>query len=177
MSKSKVQKVAIVSGVEERLGRMQGAVLADFTGLKMAAIESLRNEARASDCEYLVVKKTLYGRAASAASVPTDDATMTSAMSVLFGFSDPIAPARIAKTFTKANEAFKVLGGLLREGGVVRSLTFAEVKVLGDLPSRDVLIAQAVGSIAAPLRGFVGALQGNLRNLLGVLGAIQKTKS
>lgn len=176
MAKTKEQKSGAVISIADRFQRMQGAVLADFTGVRIHALEGLRREARKNSCEYLVVKKTLYRRAAAAHNVPADGADTSSALSVLFGFADPVSPARIAKTFARTHETFRVVGGLLREDAAIRTLSRAECLQLGDLPSREELVAIAVGSIAAPLRGLVGALQGNLRNLVGVLGAIQKTK-
>ena len=45
---------------------------------------------------------------------------------------------------------------------------------LAKLPSRQELLAKAVGSIAAPLSGMVNVLQGNLRGLVQVLSQIKK---
>ena len=177
MAKSKAQKSEEISEMMDRLGRMAGAVIADFGNLKVRELEELRESARAVRCEYFVVKKTLFQRAAKERGIAVDTASITGSLSVLFGFSDPIAPAKLAKQFAKAHAALKVLGGFLREELGMRQLATAEAIALGDLPSREELIARAVGSIASPLRGMVGVLQGNLRNLVGVLGAIQKTKS
>ncbi len=177
MAKTKVQKQETVTGIADRLQRMAGAVFTDFAGLKVAELEELRRNARAANCEYLVVKRTLFRRAASDRGIGADVGGATGNLSVLFGFADPVAPAKIAKQFAKVHAALKVLGGLIREELGIRPLAQAEVAVLGDLPSREELIARAVGSIAAPLRGIVGVLQGNLRNLVGVLSAVQKTKA
>ncbi|MBI4434533.1 50S ribosomal protein L10 [Candidatus Uhrbacteria bacterium] len=177
MAKTKVQKQATVTGIADRLQRMAGAVFTDFAGLKVAELEELRRNARAANCEYLVVKKSLFRRAASDRGIGADAVGATGNLSVLFGFSDAVAPAKIAKQFAKAHAAFKVLSGLIREELGIRPLAGVEVITLGDLPSREELIARAVGSIAAPLRGMVGVLQGNLRNLVGVLNALQQQRS
>jgi large subunit ribosomal protein L10 len=71
------------------------------------------------------------------------------------------------------NERLDFLGGIL-EGKFIDA---AQVKFLADLPSREELYAKLVGSINAPVSGFVNALAGNLRNLVGVLNAIQTKKS
>lgn len=166
----------MIAGMEERLEKMQGAVFADFTGCDVHALEELRIAARQNGCEYLVVKKTLFNRAVTARNMPADAMRIDGALSVLFGFSDAVAPAKLAKTFAKAHDAFKVLGGFMREQGAMTAVDVAGVRTLGDLPSRNELIAKAVGSIAAPLRGLVGVLQGNHRNLVGVLAAIQRQR-
>lgn len=177
MAKTKVQKQETVAGIADRLDRTAGVVFADFSGLKVAELEELRRNARGVGCEYLVVKKTLFRRAAADRGVPATAVPESGSLSVLFGFSDPIAPAKLAKTFAKAHAALKVLGGLIREELGIRSLEAKETAALGDLPSVDELRARLVGSLASPLRGLVGVMQGNLRNLVGVLSAIQKVKS
>lgn len=177
MAKTKIQKQGTVTNIADRLGRMAGAVFADFSGLKMPEFDELRAKARAVGGEYLVVKKTLFRRAAEKCGVPADVADTSGALSVLFGFDDPIAPAKIVRQFTKTHTALRVVGGLIREALGLRVLEIAEVAALGDLPSREALVARAVGSIAAPLRGLVGVMQGNVRQLVYVLDAIQKAKS
>jgi len=64
------------------------------------------------------------------------------------------------------------LGGIL-EGRFIQA---DEVVSLSKLPSREELYAKMVGSMNAPVSGFVNALTGNLRNLVGVLKAISETK-
>ncbi|MFH1430098.1 MAG: 50S ribosomal protein L10 [Candidatus Uhrbacteria bacterium] len=176
MPKTRQQKVEMLAGLQDRLARMSGAVLADFATLKMHDLEDLRKRCRAESCEFLVVKKTLLKRAAEAESVPLDAGQVEGSVSILAGFEDAITPAKIAKRYAKEHEAFRVYGGFIREESGVLALDADSVRRLGDLPSRDELIAKAVGSIAAPLRGLVGVLQGNLRGLVGVLSAIQQSK-
>ncbi|MBI4433811.1 50S ribosomal protein L10 [Candidatus Uhrbacteria bacterium] len=177
MPKTKAQKMAIAEGLADRFRRMSGAVIADFGGLKMEEFDALRAKGRQEQCEYVVVKKTLFARALQNAQITLDASGLTSGVSVLLGFSDPVAPAKLAKTFAKDHPALRVWGGLLREDAGVRFLNAAETVALGALPSRDVLRARAVGSMAAPLRGFLGVLQGNTRNFVGVLHAIAQAKS
>jgi large subunit ribosomal protein L10 len=51
-----------------------------------------------------------------------------------------------------------------------------EVMSLATLPSKDELLAKLVGTINAPISGFVNALAGNLKNLAGVLKAVADKK-
>ena len=63
LPKTKAQKLETVTALVDRLDRMQGAVFADFSGVKINELEELRRSARVGGCEYLVVKKTLFRRA------------------------------------------------------------------------------------------------------------------
>ena len=64
-------------------------------------------------------------------------------------------------------------------GGVLngKAVNGEQLKALASLPSRDQLLAQVVGTIAAPLRNFVGVLNAVPRNLVGVIAAIEKKKA
>jgi large subunit ribosomal protein L10 len=53
-------------------------------------------------------------------------------------------------------------------------LTPAQVTALAELPPREVLLAQILGSLKSPISGFVGVLQGVLRQFVYVLNAIQQ---
>jgi len=50
------------------------------------------------------------------------------------------------------------------------------VKKLPGLPSKNELYAKLVGSLNAPVSGFVNVLAGNLRGLVNVLKAVQESK-
>ena len=53
----------------------------------------------------------------------------------------------------------------------------AEIEKLATLPSREQLIAQLVGSLAAPLQGLANVLNGPIRGLVVVLSQVQEQKS
>ena len=88
-------------------------------------------------------------------------------------FDDEVAPARVMMTFAKQHEALRMIAGVL-EG---KLLDREAVLALAKLPSKQELIGKAVGSIAAPLTGFVNVLAGNLRGLVYTLNAIRESKS
>jgi large subunit ribosomal protein L10 len=64
------------------------------------------------------------------------------------------------------------VGAITSEG---KFLSADEVKALAVLPSKDALRGMLVGTLAAPLSGFVGVLSGNLRQFATVLEARAKT--
>jgi len=85
------------------------------------------------------------------------------------GYGDQTAPAKTLYEFSKTNEKLKILGGIL-ENNV---LSIPQVLSLAQLPSKQELLAKAVGSISAPPRNLVNVLQGNIRNLINVLSQIK----
>lgn len=165
------EKEAVVQDIKERIEGNQIAIVSQYIGITAEQATALRKSLRENDVSYTVFKNTLAKRA-------LDDLGLGDAASFMEGptawaFSkDPVTPAKLLKEFGKTNPKVTMTGGIL-EGKVV---TVDQLKALADLPSRDVLLAQVVGTIAAPLRNFVGTLSAVPRNLVNVLDQIKKQK-
>ena len=127
-----------------------------------------------SGVDMTVVKKTLMKRlfaGKNITDVNIDDATGT--LMVAFGRTDALAPAKTIQSFAKENENVKILGGILEQ----QILDASQIVSLALLPSKEELIAMTVGTIKAPLSGFVNVLAGNVRSVINVLNAIKEAKS
>ncbi len=174
MAKNKIQKEQEVKDISEALSTMKSGVFIDYQGLSVSQTEELRGKLREVEGRLKMTKRNLLKVVLKDSDlkdvVKVDD--MPGSMSLAYGLGDEVAPAKVVAEFQKNNEALGILGGIL-EG---KYLTQEEVITLSKIPSRPELLAQIVGSIAAPLRGLVGVMQGNLRNLVGVLSAIQEKK-
>lgn len=168
MPKSKLQKKDTVKNFVENFGKAKMVVLADYKGLKVKEITALRKELNQSHVDCEVVKKTMMNLALKELSVDFNAKALPGhIIGVSFGFGDEMAPAKIVVNFAKTHEAMKVLGGFL-EGKFIDSQS---VKTFAALPSREQLLAKIVGSIQAPISGFVNVLVGNLRGLVQILNA------
>lgn len=169
---TKKQKEELVKKLSEQLTKMRAAVFADYTGMGAVKLTELRRKLLARDVELKVVKKTLIDIAAKNAGFDKIDAKkMAGQVALVMGYSDEIAPAKIIYEFDKKGEQMKILGGILE-----RNFIDAQgVISLAKLPSRQELLAKAVGSIAAPMSGMLNVLQGNLRNLVSVLAQIKNS--
>jgi large subunit ribosomal protein L10 len=85
-----------------------------------------------------------------------------------FNAEDELAPAQALADFAKQQPQIEFIGGLNADGEL---LSAEDIKVLASLPSKQQLRAQLVGTVAAPLSGFVNIMSGNIRGVLNVLGA------
>ena len=79
---------------------------------------------------------------------------------------------KIVCEFAKENKELKVKVGVL-DGKVIGA---DEIKALASLPPKEVLIAKMLGSMNAPISGFVNVLQGTIRNVVYALEAVRKQK-
>lgn len=173
MPKTRAEKEAVVQDLAEKLGRMRSIVFANYEGLTVKEVEELRRELAKAGVTYSVAKKTLLARAMELAGSSIDPRNIAGNFGTAIAFEDEVAPARIMATFAKQHEALRMVAGVL-EGKLVDK---AAVVALAKLPSKQELIGKAVGSIAAPLSGFVRVLAGNLRGLVYALNAIKESKS
>jgi large subunit ribosomal protein L10 len=174
MPKTRQQKEVAVESLTNNLKQAKGAVFANFQGLTVAATENLRNLCHQEKVKMLVVKKTLVKRAFSQTGLETiDPEAFKGGVATFTSMTDEVTPAKLVSDFAKKNEAVVVFGGLL-EGKFIDQMM---VKNLSSLPGKQELLSKLVGSLNAPLSGFVNVLAGNLRGLVSVLNNIKQAKA
>lgn len=171
MPKTKKQKALTIESLTGGLKESKGAVFANFTGLKVADFEALRKDARAEKVQVQVAKKTLVKRVFEDLGVIADPKAFAGGIVTLSG-PDEISAAKIVSIFAKTHESVTIYGGVL-EGKFIDATA---VKHLASLPSKQQLLGQLVGTLNAPISGFVKVLGGNLSNLVNVLNNIKTAK-
>ena len=168
----KEQKAEQVDVLTEKLRRAKVALLTDYRGLTVTQLQDLRGKLRTGDVEYRVIKNTLARRAASAAGVGELEKELEGPIAIAFGYDDLSLPSKLINEWVRTTRLKLDLKGGLVEG---RVFSPDQVKQLADLPSRESLIAQLMGTMQAPVGQLVGIMQTPLQQLLGVLEAY-KTK-
>lgn len=144
--------------VEELTSKMQNAtsvVFVNYSGITVAQDTELRRQFREANVEYTVVKNTLTRLATHKAGYAEFDELLNGTTSMACTTGDPIAPARIVCEFAKKNkDVLQIKGGFV-EGKV---LSVDELKSFGELPSKDALIAQVLGTFLAPITSLAFVL-------------------
>jgi large subunit ribosomal protein L10 len=168
------EKAAIVAELKEKLTATKGAVLANYRNLNVAQDTKLRRKLREAGIEYRVVKNTMTRIAAAEAGITGLETYLEGPTVIAMSALDPVAPAKLLSDFIRENklQALEIKAGLL-EGKVIDA---AGVKMLASLPPKEVLVAQLLGTLQAPITGFVRVLHGNLGNLVYALEAVRKQK-
>jgi large subunit ribosomal protein L10 len=168
------EKKELVAELKAKLADTKGAVLTNYRGLTVAQDTQLRRKLREAGVEYRVIKNTMTRIAAKEAGIEGLDVYLEGPTAIALSVTDPVAPAKVISEFVKETktQALEVKAGLV-EGQVIDA---ASVKALADLPPREVLIAKALGSMQAPITGFVNVLQGTIRNFVYALEAVRKQK-
>jgi large subunit ribosomal protein L10 len=170
MALSKDKKVQVVAEVSELLSTSKLTVLAKYSGTPVKAMQELRRQARDNGTTVSVIKNRLMKKALQSDSRFQDSefSLLTGQLMYAFNPDDEVAPAQVLAKFAKDQPQIEFIGAFRSDGSF---LAADDVKVLAALPSKEQLRAQLVGTIAAPLSGFVNVISGNIRGVLNVLSA------
>lgn len=163
-------KEQIIDTLAEHFREVRGLVLADFTGLSVESATEFRRRCREADTSYLVVKNRLARLAVQSTELSEISDYLRGPTGVVSTKEDPLGPLRVVTQFEKEHGTPKPKVGWI-EGIVVEG---SEIKRLAGLPSRDVLLSQAVAGLSSPLSGLVGTLSGILQGLVTTLDGIAK---
>lgn len=167
------QKKAVVQELADKLKNSCAGVMVNYKGINVADDTKLRKELREAGVEYMVVKNTLLKRAAEIAGLEGLDSIFEGTTAVAISKEDYVAAARILCNFAKDHKFFTVKMGYV-DG---KTVSEAEVQNLSKLPSKEVLVAKALGGLNAPISGFVTVLNGTIRALAIALNAIAEKQS
>jgi large subunit ribosomal protein L10 len=172
MPKTRQQKADILKGLAEKVKAAKSLVVSTYSGLKVSDFEQFRNKCREANTEVIAAKKTLIGKVLKEQGIEgLDTKAVEGSVAVVLG-QDEVSPAKITVEFAKGHEQLKYWQGVLESKLISREM----VKSLASLPSKHELLGKVVGTIKAPISGFVNVLAGNLRGLVNVLNSIKNNK-
>ncbi|HIZ55224.1 MAG TPA: 50S ribosomal protein L10 [Firmicutes bacterium] len=166
-------KKELVLALTEKLQNAVSGVIVDYKGISVADDTKLRKELREAGVDYFVVKNTMLRFAAKNANLEELNGVLEGTTAIALS-QDAVAPAKILAAFAdKQKDVFNIKAGFV-EGKV---LSVDGVNELAKLPSREVLIAKALGGLNAPISGFANVLNANLRGLVIALNQIAEKQS
>ncbi len=165
------EKEKLVEELSEKLSQSEVTILADYTGINVQAATQLRDEFRKASVEYRIYKNTLARLAATKSGLEPLHEYMNGPTGYVFS-DDPVSPAKTLAAFIKSNPSMKIKCAIL-SGKLIDQ---AQVKAIASLPPKDVLVAQLLGQLMAPVSGMVNVLAGPIRNLVYALEDLRKKK-
>ena len=153
MSLNRNDKAAVVAEVSARITSAQTIVLAEYRGIEVGPMTELRAKARSNGVYLRVLKNTLARRAVEGTTFSALASEMTGPL--IYAISeDAVAAAKVLNDFAKTNDKLVVKAG----NYAGKPLDKAAVMALASIPSKEVLIAQLLGVMQAPVSGFARAL-------------------
>jgi large subunit ribosomal protein L10 len=165
-------KVATVASLRSLLDESEAILLTDYRGFTVAEKADLTRRLREAGAEYHVVKNTLFRLAYGDRGA--DPAEMVAGpTAIAFAAEDPVRPAKVVLDFIREKRKGTLKGGIVN--GQVFDLD--AMTRLSELPPKDQLLGQVVGSIQGPLAGLVFSLQGVLGNFVRTVQAVHDQKA
>ncbi len=167
MAITREKKGALVSEYVEKLRRSQAVIVAEYRGLTVKQLETLRRDLRSNDSELVIAKNTLIGRALTEVGMAAPKTLLSGPTAVAFIFGELAAPTRSLLKYAKDTKIMVIRGGVMGR----TSFDDATVQALTDLPNRQQLRGQVVGALQAPLASLVNVLSSPMRGFLNLLNA------
>jgi large subunit ribosomal protein L10 len=169
MDNPRPDKVAVVDEVRDHFDSSSAAILTEYRGLKVKDLATLRRTLRTSGGDYKIYKNTLVTLAARRSGLADLEPLLEGPTAIAFVKGDAAGVAKALRDYARTNPLLVIKGGVLGD----KVIGAPETTALADLPSREVLLAQLAGAIAAPLQQFAGLLQALPRNLAYGLAALR----
>jgi large subunit ribosomal protein L10 len=155
------EKTAVVTEVSAKLTAADAALITEFRGMTVGSLAKLRRALRVHGAEYKVYKNTLARFGAKDAGLDDLAELLVGPSAITFVKGDASIVAKTLRDHAKVDQMLVLKGGVV--GG--KSVSAAELKVLADLPPREVLLAQFAGMLQAPLSKTANLLQAPLRRV------------
>lgn len=173
-SRGREKKGKIVTALSQKLEKAKALIFTNYQGMTHKQIEGLKKSLKGLDADLVVTKNTLLTRALEDEKWKIEDKkSFEGPTATLFVYADVITPIKELAKSIKSLKLPVVKFGILDK----QALTADQVLKLASLPSREMLLAQIVGQMKAPIFGLQRALNWNLQKLVMNLKAIESKKA
>ena len=170
MAKTRTQKTELLKKYKDILKNKSGYFLVNSDKTDTTTVSKLKMELKDIGGNYAVLKNTLFKVALQDSDQPLEIQDVEGPTAIIYFEEDPTAPAKLIKEIQKETKLLDAKSGVY-EG---EFLTEEKVMQLAEIPTREVLLSQLVGTLNAPLTGFMSAATGNIRGLTMVLKGISE---
>ncbi len=155
------QKAAVIDEITAQIQGSEAIFAVDYRGITVVQAAELRDKLRDANATLRVVKNTLTERAADSAGAEGLKPMLAGPTALTFARGDAAGAAKAVSDYARATNLLPFKGGFMNG----EALAAEQIVAIARLPSRDVLNAQLVNMVAAPLTGLVTSLS----NLIGGL--------
>ena len=167
MAITREQKKQILADYVERMSNSEAMILADYRGLTVADLTDLRRKMRETGGVFQVVKNSLFERALQESGIPAPAEQLEGPIAIGYCLEEVPPVAKALTDFAKESGALRIRGALLGTD----FLGVEGVQNLADLPPREVLLAQLLGSVQGPMSSIASTIAAPMRELMQVLQA------
>lgn len=168
MAISRDKKEQMIAGYVELLSKSKAIVLTDFRGLTVSSVTGLRNDLREIGGVFQIVKNSLFERALREVGLPVPTEQLKGAVAVGYCLEEaPPVAKRLMDFVRESGDRIAVKGAIIGTS----CLDADGVRGLAELPPREILLAQLLGTIQGPASSLVSTIVAPMRDLVQVLHA------
>ena len=158
-----------IDGLRAELNEHRTMIVSEYRGLKVKEISEIRRALRKSSVSYRVVKNRLMRIAsqenpAAAALSPL----LVGPTAIAFGNEESATAKAVLDAVKPYGKIVKITGGVLGSSRIDAD----GVTRLATLPSREVLLSEALAAITAPMSTVAGLFDAPLRDVVGLVDAL-----
>lgn len=161
------EKEKIVADFSKKVEGLQAIVLANYIGLNVEQMNSLRRRLKEERIDFHVVKNTLMRLAFEGTELQGLNNYFEGPTAMAISYGDPATLAKIFSDFTKNQPSFEIKVAMVQG----RILPPEELKTLATMPSIEVLFAQILAGIQGPAQQVGGAILGALQQIIAIIQA------
>lgn len=172
MKLTRKQKEEIIANLSTELVASKSAILINYQGLRVKEIQDFKGKLKEKGIGFKIIKNSLLKIALKNNQLDIPAELLDQPLAIVWGNADEVEPAKLTNDFHKTAENLEIVGGIVNREFADKNI----ILQLAALPSRQMLYAQLVGSLYAPMYRLVNALQGNLRSLVYILKQYQESK-
>ncbi len=170
MALTRDKKAEVVAELQTLFADSKMTVVANYKGVTVKSLQTLRREAKANGTVIKVVKNRLVQKAIAnnEALKSTDVSGLREMLLYAFNANDEVASAQVLKSFMKKETNLEFVGAITADG---QFMNVSEVTALASLPGKNQMIAGIINTLNSPVRGVMSGLQGNLHGMLEAIAA------
>jgi len=170
---TRIERNNAIEVLEKELSEAKGIFLTDFNGIDVEKMTKFRDDLRDAGGAYIVAKNTLARIALERAGIEGLESYLAGPTGIAIAKEDAVVPAKVITKFSKENKDLMPVKSAYVDGTIFDA---DQVKVLADLPTKDVLLAQLLSVMNAPVTKFAGTLGGILTNFVRTVDAVRAKK-
>lgn len=168
-TKIKEKKSKLISYLKEVFQNGKIFIFFGFKGIKSSFFQTLRKAIKQAGGEVKVVKKKLLQKFLKEKNLSFDLSKIKEEVAIVTGKGDPVLLAKTFFDIAKKEEKMKIFGGIFQNEVISQE----QLKLIAELPPRDILISQVLFLLSGPIQKIVSVLTSPMRNFVYLLGQIQ----
>lgn len=163
----RTQKQQVLGEIKEAFANVASVVIADYRGITVPVVTTMRDDFRKAGCQYRVIKNSLVKIAVKGSRMEPLSQLMVGTTAVIWSTEVPQTPAQVALKWAKDEPKFKIMGGFY-EGQL---LDVAGVDALARMPGKNEIRASMLMTLLAAPQSFVAQLIAGPQNFAYLLDA------